>query len=129
MLNNLGNLASLLKNAPEIFRQAQEMQGRMQKLQESLAKIRVEGDAGGGMVRVEASGQQKILAVHIEKSLCESGDQELLEDLIAAATNAALDKSREAAAQEMSQMTGDMNFPGLGDALSKMGLGPGTQPS
>ena len=118
MFKGIGDIASMLK-------QAREMQGRMQEMQESLAKRRVEGTAGGGMVNVEASGQQKILGIRIEESLLESQDREMLEDLLVAATNQALDKAREAAAEEMSQVTGNLDLPGLGDALSKLGLGGG----
>lgn len=123
MLGNLGNLASILKQAPEMLRQAQEMQARMGEMRENLGKVRVEGSAGGGMVKVQANGQQKILAVSVEDSLLEGSDRELLEDLLVAAVNQALEKSRETAAEEMSKLTGEMNVPGLGEALSKMGLG------
>jgi len=114
MFKGLGNFASLLKSA-------QEMQGRVAEMQEQLKRIRVEGTAGGGMVTIEADGQQRILGCRIEKSLLESGDQEMLEDLVVAATNQALDRARETAANEMQKLTG--NLPGLGDALSKFGLG------
>ena len=116
MFKGLGNIASLMK-------QAQEMQGRMGEMQETLGRLRVEGSAGGGMVTVEASGQQKILNVRVEKSLFESGDQEMLEELVVAATNQALEKAKELAAEEMAKVTGNLNLPGLNEALSKMGLG------
>lgn len=116
MLKGLGNLGAMLK-------QAQEMQGRMGEIQESLARMHVQGSAGGGMVTVEANGQQKILSCRFEKSLLESGDQEMLEDLVVSAVNIALDKSKEMAAQEMSKLAGGMNIPGLNDALSKFGMG------
>lgn len=115
MLKGLGNFASLLK-------QAQEMQGRMSEMQEHLGRLKVEGTAGGGMVTVQANGQQKVLAVRIEKSLFDGDDQEMLEDLLVAATNQALEKARQAAAQEMSKITGDIELPGLAEALSKLGL-------
>ena len=113
MFKGLGNIASLMK-------QAQEMQGRMTEIQESLGRLRVEGSAGGGMITVEANGQQKILAVRIEQSLLESDDREMLEDLVVAATNQALEKARETAAQEMSKLTGEINIPGLNEVLSKI---------
>lgn len=113
MFKGLGNLASLMK-------QAQEMQGRVSEMQESLGRLRVEGSAGGGMITVEANGQQKILAVRIEQSLLEAGDREMLEDLVVAATNQALEKAKETAAQEMSKLTGEINIPGLDEALSKI---------
>ncbi len=123
MLGNLGNMASLLKNAPEMMRQAAEMQERMKATQDELAKLRVEGVSGGGMVRVEANGQQKILAVHLEESLTQTGDREMIEELVLTATNQALDKARQMASEEMSKVAGGMDIPGLNDALSKMGLG------
>lgn len=118
MFKGIGNIASMLK-------QAREMQERMQEMQEVLAKRRVEGAAGGGMVTVAANGQQKILGIRIEESMLQSQDREMLEDLLVAATNQALDKAREAAAEEMSHVTGNLDLPGLGDALSKLGLGGG----
>lgn len=123
MFGNLGNIASLLKQAPEMLRQAQEMQEKMGEMRDSLGKIRVEGAAGGGMVKVQASADQKVHSIQIEQSLLEAGDAEMLEDLLVAAVNQSLDKAKEAAAAEMGKMTGDMNVPGLSDALSKMGLG------
>ena len=115
MLKGIGNLAS-------IFKQAQQFQGRMSEFQENLGQLRVEGQAGGGMVTVEASGHQKILNIRVEESLLESDDREMLEDLLVAAVNQALDKAKQAATEEMSKMTGDMNLPGLNEALSKLGL-------
>lgn len=123
MFGNLGNIASLLKQAPEMLRQAQEMQERMGEMRENLGKIRVEGAAGGGMVKVQASADQKVHAIQVEQSLLDSGDREMLEDLLVAAVNQSLEKAKEAAAEEMGKMTGEMNIPGLNDALSKMGLG------
>ena len=116
MFKGLGDLASLVK-------QAQEIQGRMSDMQDQLGKLRVEGSSGGGMVTVAASGQQKILSIHVESSLLDSEDSEVLEDLLVAATNQALDKAREQAAEEMAKVTGNINLPGIGNALSKMGLG------
>lgn len=118
MLKGLGNIASMLK-------QAQEFQGKMNDLQEKLGQLRVEASAGAGMVTVEATGQQKIVACRIEESVFESHDREMLEDLFVAATNQALEKAREAAAAEMQKLTGNLNIPGLGDALAKnLGIGP-----
>jgi DNA-binding YbaB/EbfC family protein len=123
MFGNLGNMASLLKQAPEMMRQAQQMQERMGDMRDNLSKIRVEGSAGGGMVKVQATADQKVQSIQIEQSLLDSGDGEMLEDLLVAAVNQSLEKAKEAAAEEMGKMTGEMNIPGLSDALSKMGLG------
>jgi hypothetical protein len=112
MFKGLGQLASLLKNANEI-------QGRMQEMQESLKRVRASGSAGGGMVTVEMNGQQQVLSCRIEESLFASGDREMVEDLTVAAVNQALEKVRQAAAEEMSRFAGGFDVPGLGDALAK----------
>ena len=118
MFKGLGNMAALL-------RQAQEMQARVREMQERLGTLRVDGTAGGGMVTVTVNGQQKVLACRIEPSLLSAGDAEVVQDLVVAATNQALDKARETAQDELSKISGGMDVPGLGDALSKLGLGPG----
>ncbi len=115
MLKGIGNIASMLK-------QASEMQGRLAEAKEKVAGIRVDGIAGGEMVKVEATGEMKILSVSIEPSLVETGDREMMEELITAATNQALQKAKEAAAAEMSDVTSEMNIPGLNEAMSKLGL-------
>lgn len=116
MFKGLSNLANL-------SRQMQEMQGRAGEVQENLRKLRVTGTAGGGMVTVEANGQQQVLSCRIEPQLLQSNDREVLEDLIIAATNAALDKSRELAAQEFSKLTSGFDLSGMRDMLNKFGLG------
>jgi len=116
MFKGLGNLGSMMK-------QAQEMQGRMKEVQQRLESMRVQGSAGGGMVTVECSGQQKILSCRIDPVLVQSGDAEMIEELTVAAVNQALDKAKETAAEEMGRVAGDMNIPGLEDAMSKLGIG------
>ena len=74
------------------------------------------------MVRVEASGDMKVVSVQIEQSLLETQDREMIEELVASASNQALQKAKEAAAAAMSDVAGGLGIPGLGDALSKMGL-------
>lgn len=116
MFKGLGNIASILK-------QASAMKGKMAELQEKLGHLRVEGSAGGGMVSAEVSGHQKVIAIRVADSLLNPGDREMLEDLLAAAVNQALDKAKEAAAREMAELTGGMNLPGLDDALKEMNPG------
>ena len=116
MFKGLGNMASLLK-------QAQEMQGRVRELQERLGTLRIDGTAGGGMVTVTVSGQQKVLSCKIESELVSAGDAEVLQDLVVAATNQALDSARELAQKELAELSGGMDLPGLGEALGKMGFG------
>lgn len=110
MFKSLGNIANLMK-------QTQEMKSRMGELEGQLAEIRVKGSSGGGMVDVEANGQQKVIAVRIDDKLLE--DREMLEDLVAAATNDALLKAKQAAAEKMSEITGGMDLPGMEDMMKQ----------
>ena len=116
MFKGLGDLASLMK-------QASQMKGLVGEMQEKLSRLRVTGTAGGGMVQVEVSGDQKETACTISDSLAATGDREMLEDLVVAATNQAMEKAREAAAGEMNQLAGGLDMPGLSDALSQMNGG------
>ena len=116
MLKGLGDIASMMK-------QASQMQGRIAEAKEKVAEIRVEGISGGEMVKVEATGEMKILSLSIEPSLLETGDREMIEELVTAATNQALHKAKEAAAAAMSDAASELNIPGLDDALSKLGMG------
>jgi DNA-binding YbaB/EbfC family protein len=100
-------------NFKELMQQAQGLQAKITALQEELAEKTVVGSAGGDMVKVEASGTQEIISLQIEEQVLSSGDAELLEDLIVAAVNDALKKSKELAAQEMSKLTGGLRIPGL----------------
>jgi hypothetical protein len=99
----------------KLFKQAQKMQAQMVQIQERLAEEKVEGVAGGGMVRVTANGQGELLSVTISPEVIDPQDPEMLEDLVLAATNEALRLSKELANQRMSQLAGGMglNVPGL----------------
>jgi hypothetical protein len=92
-------------------RQAQKLQDDMQKVQEELEALTVEGSAGGGVVKVVMSGKQVVESVTIEPEAAEELD--LLQDLIAAAVNDAFTKTQEIASQKMSSVTGGLNIPGL----------------
>jgi len=92
-------------------RMLKQLQERVLKIQEELASQRVEGSAGGGMVRVIANGQQEILEVHIEPEVLNPDDVEMLSDLIVAATNDALKKARELAMSRMGSLLGGMKLP------------------
>lgn len=116
MFKELGNLANLMKNA-------QAITGRMQEMRDRLGERRVTGTAGGGMVNVEMNGQSQVISCQIDPALFQSGDKEMLEDLIVAATNQAIDKVKQVAAEEMGQVTEGFNLPGFSDALSKFGFG------
>src|SRR5690606_353371 len=92
-------------------------------MKESLAELKVEGSAGGGMVTVAATGSQRVTRVTIEESLVVAGDREMIEELVTVATNQALEKAKQAAAAQMSKMAGDLAIPGVGNALARFGLG------
>lgn len=108
----LGSLGNLMK-------QAQEMGGKMQALGEQMKGIRATGSSGGGMIEVDVNGLGEVLAVRIDKDLFARGDQELLEDLLPAAFNSAHRKAKEMYQEAMQELSGDMNLPGLGEALAK----------
>ena len=95
-----------------MIRQAQKLQAQLQKVQEELETLTVEGSAGGGVVKVVMTGKQSVESVNIDSEAAE--DVELLQDLVAAAVNDAFNKTQELASQKMSSVTGGMNIPGLG---------------
>lgn len=98
----------------KLMKQAQKMQQQAQEVQRSLANQTVEGTAGGGAVRVVASGSQEIRSLHIDPEALRGGDAELLEDLILAAVNDALSRSRALAQEAMARVTGQLQMPPLG---------------
>jgi DNA-binding YbaB/EbfC family protein len=91
----------------------QQMQARMLKVQEELAEDRVEATAGGGAVTVVANGQQSLVSIKIDPEAIDPQDPGMLEDLVLAAVNEALNKSRELAARKLSSITGGIKVPGL----------------
>lgn len=96
-----------------ILKQAQKMQDDMQKIQDGLGDLTVQGSAGGGMVNVTANGKQEIVAIKIDQEVVDPEDVEMLEDLVLAAVNQALEKAQELASQEMGKAAGGMlgNMP------------------
>jgi len=90
----------------ELFAKAQEMQSRLAKVQQDLARRTVEASAGGGMVTVVASGELRIIEIRIEPGLVESGDRAMLQDLVAAAVNAALADAQKMVQEEMQRVAG-----------------------
>ena len=97
----------------DIMKQVQQMQEKMVTLQGELAGKTLTGSSGGGMVAVTCNGKQEILRVCIDKVLVESGDVTMLEDLVLAAVNDALGRSRELMGEEMRAITGGISIPGL----------------
>lgn len=120
MFKGLGNLANL----GNLMKQAQEMGDKMQQLTQELKTERVTGSAGAGMVEVEANGIGEILAVRIDSALFAKQDREMVEDLLPAAINSALQKAKELHAEQMQSLTGGLNLPGLSEALGSFGNEP-----
>jgi len=102
-----------MKGMGNMMKQAQKLQAKMLKLQEEMAEKTVETTAGGGMITVVANGRQQVLSIQIEKDVVDPDDVEMLQDLILAAVNDALQKSQELVSEEMGKLTGGMNIPGL----------------
>jgi DNA-binding YbaB/EbfC family protein len=98
----------------DILSKAQQMQGRLAELQRELATRRFEGSAGGGMVTAIASGELRVLEIRIEPKLVADGDRDMIQDLCAAAVNAALANAQRGAQEEMQRLTGALGIPGLG---------------
>ena len=106
MKNMQGGMAALLK-------QANQMQSKMKKVQEELTTRNYDGTAGGGVVKVTVNGDHYVQSVTIAADVMKSGDVEMLQDLILAATNEAVKLARETSAKEMEKVTGGMNIPGF----------------
>lgn len=102
-----------MKGMGKMLKQAQQLQSKMLKLQEEMAEKTIEATAGGGMVKVVANGKQQIVSIRIEREVVDPDDVEMLQDLILAAVNDALSKSQEMVSEEMNQLTGGLNIPGL----------------
>lgn len=100
-----------------------EMQSRMQEAQEKLADITAEGESGGGMVKVVVNGKKELVMVEIEPVLLKPEDAKMVQDLIVAASNIAMEKADILAKQEMSKITDGImpKIPGLdlGDLFKK----------
>jgi len=100
-----------MRDIMKILQQAQEMQGRMQKLQEELQAMTLTGTSGGGMVTVDVNGQGTIKRVKIDPSVVNPADTEMLEDLIAVAVAEAQRKAQERQQEQMGAIAGGMNLP------------------
>ena len=98
-------------NKIKLVRQAQQLQGKLQKAQQELEKATVEASSGGGAVTVVVTGQQQVQSVKISPEA--AGDAEMLEDLVLTAMNEALKKSQELAAERLGALTSGLKIPGL----------------
>lgn len=104
-----------LPNMSGMMKQIQKVQEKMAQVQEELEQKTVVGEAGGGMVKATVNGKQRLTALAIEPEVLTGGDQEMLEDLILAAVNKALEESQKMAQEEMARVTSGIlpNIPGL----------------
>jgi len=100
-------------NPQQMMKQLQQLQAKMAEAQAKMEETIVEASAGGGAVRVEMTAKPQLQSVVIQPDVIDPGDVEMLQDLILAAVNEALEKTREVQSQQMSGLTGGMNIPGL----------------
>src|SRR6476619_8199129 len=117
-LGNLANIGALMK-------QAQEMGGKMQAIQEELKTKKATGAAGCGLVEVDVNGLAEVLAVRIDPSLVEKGEREMIEDLLPAAFRAAQEKARQMHAEALQGLAVGLPMGGFADILSQL---PGANP-
>jgi hypothetical protein len=112
MFGNLGNMASILK-------QAQELPKKLKEMQERLGAMSFDGEAGAGAVAATVNGKSELVKLRISPEVVKPEDREMLEDLVVAAVNAAAAKAKQAVQEETAKMTGGMNLPGLEGLLGK----------
>jgi nucleoid-associated protein EbfC len=125
VFKGLGNLAQL----GTLFKQAQQMGGKLEELNRQLKSRTVEGSAGGGLVSVEANGLGEVLRCRIDPTLLNGGDRELVEDLLPAAINQAISKAKQLHAEAMQSLTAGVDLPGLGEILSQLSGGGFEKPN
>jgi DNA-binding YbaB/EbfC family protein len=99
--NNIGNL----------MKQAQQLQANMQRAQAEIASLEVTGEAGGGLAKVTMTGKHEVRRVVLDPSIVTADDKDMLEDLIAAAINDAVQKVERTTQERMSSLMGGMNLP------------------
>ncbi len=105
-LGDLGKMSGMMK-------QAMALKNNIDSFKEQLGEERVEGSAGGGMVQVVVSGKMELLDIKIDPEVIDKDDPEMLETLVRAAVNEAMEKTRELVKEKMSEMTGGLDIPGL----------------
>lgn len=101
------------KGFGQMMKQAQQIQAKMQAIQEGLANKKVEAESGGGMVKVVVNGKGEVLSIQIEKELIKQDDKDILEDLILVAVNEGIRRAQELNTTEISKVTGGLKIPGL----------------
>lgn len=111
-------------NMADMFGKFSDMQAKMKEVQDRLGELTVEAEAGGGMVKVKANGNRQIISIELDKDVIDPDDKEMVEDLVVAGVNKALEKAEEAAKQKMQEVYKDIlpggGIPGMD--MSKLGL-------
>ena len=102
-----------MANMGKMMKQVQQMQEKMQKMQAEIEQRTIEVTAGGGAVKVVANGKQQIVSIEISPDVVDPGDVEMLQDIILAAVNEAIQKTQEMMQEEMKKITGGLSIPGL----------------
>lgn len=97
----------------QLMKQANQMQMKMKKAQEELAKKEYEATSGGGAVKVKVNGDHMITALTIDPEVLKAGDVEMLQDMVMSATNEAMKVAKDTSAKEMEKITGGLNIPGM----------------
>ena len=100
-----------MMNLSQMMKQAQEMQAKMQQVQERLDAAEITGAAGGGLITVTLTGKGNVRNINIDPSVVDPSDVEMLEDLITAAFNDARNKVEALVAEKMSEVTGGLQLP------------------
>lgn len=103
----------MAKGFGNILQQAQKLKAKMEALQEELGQRTVEASAGGGMVSVTVNGKQEVVAIKIEPEILKGEEVEMVQDLVLAAINEGLRRSKEMVAEEMAKLTGGLGLPGM----------------
>ncbi len=115
MFKGIANFGALLK-------QAQQIGGQMGRITEEMRKRRATGAAGGGMVEIEVNGLMEVLACRIDPKLIAQNDREMLEDLVVAAVNQAVARSKQMHVDAMRELTGGLPLPsGLDEVIAQLG--------
>jgi hypothetical protein len=117
VFQNLTNLVDMMKNVSR-------MRGELDRMRGELDRVIAEGSSGGGLVRVKVNGKHEVLECKIDPQILADKDPELLEDLIVAAANQAIEKAHEAAAEKMKQFVGELDSPEVKELIQKLGVKP-----
>ena len=96
-----------------MMRQMQQLQSKMEKLQEELGEMTMDGTAGGGAVKVVVDGHQNVRSVEIAAEVVDPAEVEMLQEMVLGAVTDAMEKSKKIAADKMAPLTGGMNIPGM----------------